>query len=61
MPLIRIDTNQGISGFGEVRDGGSARYALFFKIRLKGSRVGIVNKNLMHLDNGDVSIINRLI
>jgi hypothetical protein len=23
-PLIRIDTNQGLSGYGEVRDGGSA-------------------------------------
>ena len=23
VPLIRIDTNQGISGYGEVRDGGS--------------------------------------
>ena len=27
-PLIRIDTNQGLSGYGEVRDGGSATYAL---------------------------------
>ena len=23
VPLIRIDTNQGVSGYGEVRDGGS--------------------------------------
>lgn len=27
-PLIRIDTNQGIYGLGEVRDGGSKNYAL---------------------------------
>ena len=26
--IIRIDTNQGISGYGEVRDGGSPTYAL---------------------------------
>lgn len=36
VPLIRIDTNQGISGLGEVRDGGSPRYALFLKSRLLG-------------------------
>jgi len=35
-PLIRIDTNQGISGFGEVRDGASERYALMLKSRLLG-------------------------
>jgi len=35
-PLIRIDTNQGISGLGEVRDGASERYALFLKSRLLG-------------------------
>ncbi len=33
-PLIRVDTNQGISGYGEVRDGGSERYALILKSRL---------------------------
>lgn len=33
-PLIRIDTNQGISGYGEVRDGASERYALMLKARL---------------------------
>ena len=27
-PLIRIDTNQGIYGLGEVRDGASKNYAL---------------------------------
>lgn len=35
-PLIRIDTNQGISGYGEVRDGASERYALMLKSRLLG-------------------------
>jgi L-alanine-DL-glutamate epimerase-like enolase superfamily enzyme len=33
-PLIRIDTNQGISGYGEVRDGASEKYALMLKSRL---------------------------
>ncbi len=33
-PLIRIDTNQGISGLGEVRDGASKNYALMLKSRL---------------------------
>jgi L-alanine-DL-glutamate epimerase-like enolase superfamily enzyme len=35
-PIIRIDTNQGISGWGEVRDGASWRYAMFLKSRLLG-------------------------
>jgi hypothetical protein len=35
-PIIRIDTNQGISGFGEVRDGASKTYALMLKSRLLG-------------------------
>jgi L-alanine-DL-glutamate epimerase-like enolase superfamily enzyme len=35
-PLIRIDTNQGLSGYGEVRDGASATYALMLKSRLLG-------------------------
>jgi hypothetical protein len=36
VPLIRIDTNQGISGYGEVRDGGSKIYALILKSRILG-------------------------
>jgi L-alanine-DL-glutamate epimerase-like enolase superfamily enzyme len=36
VPLIRIDTNQGLSGYGEVRDGGSKNYALMLKSRLLG-------------------------
>jgi len=35
-PIIRIDTNQGVYGLGEVRDGGTWRYALFLKSRLLG-------------------------
>jgi L-alanine-DL-glutamate epimerase-like enolase superfamily enzyme len=34
--IIRIDTNQGIYGLGEVRDGADGRYALFLKSRLLG-------------------------
>lgn len=33
-PLIRIDTNQDICGYGEVRDGASERYALMLKSRI---------------------------
>ena len=35
-PIIRIDTNQGIYGLGEVRDGASSTYALFLKSRIVG-------------------------
>ena len=35
--VIRIDTNQGISGYGEVRDGGSKTYALLLKSRILGA------------------------
>ncbi len=44
VPLLRIDTNQGISGYGEVRDGGSKRYALFLKSRLVGENPCNVEK-----------------
>src|SRR5579862_4144212 len=33
-PIIRIDTNQGVYGLGEVRDGASPTYALFLKSRI---------------------------
>src|SRR4051812_5502021 len=33
-PIIRIDTNQGIYGLGEVRDQASYRYAMFLKSRI---------------------------
>ena len=42
-PIIRIDTNQGVYGLGEVRDGASATYALFLKSRIMG-------ENPLHLD-----------
>src|SRR5438874_1694921 len=35
-PIIRIDTNQGVYGLGEVRDGASPTYALFLKSRILG-------------------------
>lgn len=35
-PLIRIETNQGLVGYGEVRDGASKEYALVLKSRLLG-------------------------
>lgn len=35
-PIIRIDTNQGVYGLGEVRDGASPRYALMLKSRILG-------------------------
>lgn len=34
--ILRIDTNQGIYGLGEVRDGADERYALMLKSRLIG-------------------------
>jgi L-alanine-DL-glutamate epimerase-like enolase superfamily enzyme len=43
-PLIRIDTNQGISGYGEVRDGASETYALFLKSRVLGENPCNVDK-----------------
>ena len=44
VPLIRIDTNQGISGYGEVRDGGSKIYALILKSRVLGENPCNVDK-----------------
>ena len=35
-PIIRIDTNQGVYGLGEVRDMASPTYALFLKSRILG-------------------------
>jgi L-alanine-DL-glutamate epimerase-like enolase superfamily enzyme len=43
-PLVRIDTNQGLSGFGEVRDGASKTYALLLKTRLLGENPCNVDK-----------------
>ena len=35
-PIIRVDTNQGLVGWGEVRDGASETYALALKSRVLG-------------------------
>lgn len=43
-PIIRIDTNQGIYGLGEVRDGASKTYALVLKNRLRGENPCNVDK-----------------
>jgi L-alanine-DL-glutamate epimerase-like enolase superfamily enzyme len=42
-PIIRIDTNQGVYGLGEVRDGASPTYALMLKSR-------ILNENPLQVD-----------
>ena len=42
--LIRIDTNQGLSGYGEVRDGAGKTYALMLKSRLLGENPCNVDK-----------------
>ncbi len=34
--IVRLDTNQGLSGYGEVRDGASKYYALLLKSRILG-------------------------
>jgi L-alanine-DL-glutamate epimerase-like enolase superfamily enzyme len=43
-PIIRIDTNQGVYGLGEVRDGASKTYALMLKSRLLGENPCNVDK-----------------
>jgi L-alanine-DL-glutamate epimerase-like enolase superfamily enzyme len=42
--VIRLDTNQGISGYGEIRDGASATYALMLKSRVLGENPCHVDK-----------------
>lgn len=42
--IIRIDTNQGIYGLGEVRDGADPRYALMLKSRILGENPCNVEK-----------------
>ena len=44
LALIRIDTNQGISGYGEVRDGASMNYALTLKRQLIGENPCNIDK-----------------
>jgi L-alanine-DL-glutamate epimerase-like enolase superfamily enzyme len=43
-PIIRIDTNQGIYGLGEVRDGASKTYALILKSRILGENPCNIDK-----------------
>src|SRR5450755_4447715 len=43
-PVIRIDTNQGIYGLGEVRDGASKTYALMLKSRILGENPCNIDK-----------------
>ena len=42
--IIRIDTDQGVSGYGEVRDGGSETYALMLKSRIVGENPCNIDK-----------------
>ena len=42
--IVRIDTNQGISGYGEVRDFASKNYALMLKSRIIGENPCNVDK-----------------
>jgi L-alanine-DL-glutamate epimerase-like enolase superfamily enzyme len=42
--VIRIDTNQGLVGYGEVRDGASKTYALLLKSRLIGENPCNIDK-----------------
>lgn len=42
--IIRLDTNQGLCGYGEVRDWGSKNYALMLKSRLIGENPCNVDK-----------------
>src|SRR3954454_10907502 len=42
--LLKIYTNQGIVGLGEVRDGASATYALMLKSRLLAENPGNIDR-----------------
>jgi L-alanine-DL-glutamate epimerase-like enolase superfamily enzyme len=48
-PILRLDTNQGIYGLGEVRDGASPTYALFLKSRLVGENPLQLDKIFRHI------------
>jgi L-alanine-DL-glutamate epimerase-like enolase superfamily enzyme len=43
-PILKLDTNQGIYGLGEVRDGASKTYALTLKSRILGENPCNVDK-----------------
>jgi len=42
--VIRLDTNQGLSGYGEIRDGASPTYALMLKSRILGENPCYVDR-----------------
>ena len=42
--IVRLDTNQGLHGYGEVRDGASPTYALMLKSRVLGENPCHVDK-----------------
>jgi len=44
LSILRIDTNQGLSGFGEVRDGATQTYALTLKSRILGENPCNIDK-----------------
>jgi L-alanine-DL-glutamate epimerase-like enolase superfamily enzyme len=48
LSLIRIDTNQGLCGYGEVRDWASKTYALMLKSRILGENPCNVDKQFGH-------------
>lgn len=49
--LIRIDTNQGISGYGEIRDGASPTYLKILKSRIIGENPCNVEKIFRKIKN----------
>jgi hypothetical protein len=57
-PIIRLDTNQGIYGLGEVRDGASATYAAVDRIRTQVS--GDIEKSLQEENAKEPETQNRL-
>lgn len=53
-PIIRIDTNQGIYGIGEVRDAGHRENALQFKSMLLGKNpchIDVIYRSMKHFGN----------
>ncbi len=42
--ILRLDTNQGLTGYGEIRDGASKTYALLLKSRIVGENPCNIDK-----------------
>lgn len=42
--ILKLDTNQGLVGYGEVRDGGSRNFALALKSRILGENPCNIDK-----------------